>query len=145
LQAALVVEPTTQVAAEQGDIIIQHCLFQAALVIQLQSEVVEQEVMLGMVIKDPMVQPVNLLVLVPQEVAEVVVGAEVPVLPAALAAVAPAAAEMKDTEALPMQAKVIEVGRQLTYMEAAEVVPAVKVEIDPGPAAELVDRQRIVA
>jgi hypothetical protein len=44
-----------------------------------------------------------------------------------------------------MQVKVIEVAKQLTYMELAEVVPAVKVGIDPDLAVEPVDRQRIVA
>jgi hypothetical protein len=92
-----------------------------------------------------MVQPVNLLVLVQQAVAAAVAEAEVLVLLADQVVAVAEVAEMKDTETLLMQAKVIEVAKQLTYMELAAAAPAVKVVIDPDLAVEPVDRQRIVA
>jgi hypothetical protein len=145
LQAVLVVELTTQVAVEQVVIELQLYRFQGVLLIQLQLVVLEQAVLVDLVIEELMVQPVNLLVLVQQAVAAAVAEAEVLVLLADQVVAVAGVAEMKDTETLLMQAKVIEVAKQLTYMELAEVVPAVKVVIDPDLAVEPVDRQRIVA
>jgi hypothetical protein len=145
LQAVLVVELTTQVAVEQVVIELQLYRFQGVLLIQLQLVVLEQAVLVDLVIEELMVQPVNLLVLVQQAVAAAVAEAEVLVLLADQVVAVAGVAEMKDTETLLMQAKVIEVAKQLTYMELAEVVPAVKVGIDPDLAVVPVGQQRIVA